>query len=60
MTVKDVVLRYRFEGLKEAGAESLPTGIIQGKPSVVMANASDPIIIAWRNLRDVLVQRPWA
>ena len=58
VTLKDIVLRYRFgRGIRQARAEAIPTGTVQGKESVVMANASDRIIIAWNNLRDALLQR---
>jgi len=57
VTLKDIVLRYRFGGIREASSDTIPTGTVQGKESVVMANASDRIIIAWNNLRDALLQR---
>lgn len=57
VTPKDIFLRYRFGRMLEASSDSVPTGTVQGKESVVMANASDRIIIAWNNLRDVLLQR---
>lgn len=57
VTPKDIFLRYRFRRRLEASLESVPTGTVQGKESVVMANASDRIIIAWNNFRDTLLQR---
>ena len=57
VTLKEVVLRYHFDGTREARAEAVLTGHVHGKESVAMANASDRIILAWHNLRDVLVQR---
>lgn len=57
VTPKDISLRYRFGRRLEASSNSVPTGTVQGKESVVMANASDRIIIAWNNLRDALLQR---
>ena len=55
VTPKDIFLRYRFGRVLEASSDSVPTGTVQGKESVVMANASDRIIIAWNNLRDSLL-----
>jgi len=57
VTPKDIFLRYRFGRILEASWDSLPTGTVQGKESVVMASASDRIIIAWNNLRDAFLQR---
>lgn len=57
VTLKEVVLRYDFDGIREARAEAVPTGHVHGKESVAMANASDRIILAWHNLRDALAQR---
>lgn len=57
VTPKDISLRYRFGRRLEASSNSVPTGTVHGKEAVVMANASDQIIIAWNNLRDVLLQR---
>jgi len=57
VTPKDIFLRYRFGRILEASLNSVPTGPVQGKESVVMANASDRIVIAWNNLRDAFLQR---
>jgi hypothetical protein len=57
VTPKDIFLRYRFRKKLEASMDSIPTGAIQGKESVVMTNASDRIIVAWNNLRDALLER---
>jgi len=57
VTLKEVMLRYRFGKQRETRAERVPTGHVQGKESVGMANASDRIILAWNNLCDVLVER---
>ena len=57
VTPKDIFLRYRFGRKLEASAESVPTGTVQGKESVVITNASDRIFIAWNNFHDVLLQR---
>ena len=57
VTPKDIFLRYRFGRILEASSESVPTGTVRGKESVVMANSLDRIIIAWNNLRDALVER---
>ena len=56
-TLKDVVLRYKYNGRREALLATVPTGQVHGKESVAMANASDRIILAWHNLREVVVQR---
>lgn len=58
VTLKEIVLRYRFGRTLEASMDSLPTGTVHGKDSVAMTNASDRIIIAWNNLRDALLKRP--
>ena len=57
VTPKDIFLRYRFGRILEASSESVPTGTVQGKESIVMANPLDRIIIAWNNLREALVDR---
>ncbi len=62
VTLKEVLLRYRFGrhrfGRKrEADLAAVPTGRVEGKQAVVMANASDRVVIAWTNLRDTLLQR---
>ncbi len=57
VTPKDIFLRYRFGRILEASSDSVPTGPVQGKESVVMANALDRIFIAWNNLRDAFLQR---
>jgi hypothetical protein len=56
-TLKDVVFRYKFDGRREAPLATVPTGQVHGKESVAMANASDRIILAWHNLREVILQR---
>ena len=57
VTLKEVTLRYRFGRNREARAEAVRTGNVHGKESVAMANDSDTIVLAWNNLRDVLVER---
>ena len=57
VTLKEVLLRYRFETTREAHAEVIPTGNVHGKTSVAMTNGSDKIILAWSDLRDALLKR---
>jgi hypothetical protein len=57
VTPKDIFLQYRCGRILKASSGSVPTGAVQGKEAVVMANASDRIIIAWNNLREALLQR---
>ena len=57
VTLKDIFLRYRFRRKFEVSLNSIPTGKIQGKESVVMANASDRIIIYYADLGIRGIQR---
>jgi hypothetical protein len=56
VTPKDVILRYRFGRRLKANLDSIQTGMIGGKESMVMANASDRIVVVWHNLREALLQ----
>ena len=61
VTLKEVQLRYRLKGQwrwRESTLISIPTGEIEGKSAVALANSEDTIVIgSWINLREVLNRR---
>jgi hypothetical protein len=57
VTPKDIFLRYKFGRRFESSSDSVPTGTVQGEESVVMANNSTRIFIAWNNFRDELLKK---
>ena len=57
VTLKEVVLQYRFGRRKETNLAAVPTGSVNGQPSVVMAIGADRIVMAWSNLRDELSRK---
>lgn len=53
ITLKSIELQYLYAGQKRSSPlQDVPTGDVQGKASIALANPADRIIVAWSNLRD--------